>query len=166
MKENFITEIATTWGENISEYFSLLQQHPIRLVSLILDLTIVIYIIVKICLVISVFPILSGMRTLLAGTSVISFVLRSMLMYEGIISPVSLSTRSITRPMLPVAFRFLLSYSENLCPLYSSSFCSLRMKCGTRPMLPSSFFLNDRRASSSKVSSPNFGDTFTRSDLP
>lgn len=48
MKENFITEIATTWGENISEYFSLLQQHPIRLVSLILDLTIVIYIIVKI----------------------------------------------------------------------------------------------------------------------
>lgn len=48
MKENFITEIATTWGENISEYFSLLQQHPIRLVSLILDLIIVIYIIVKI----------------------------------------------------------------------------------------------------------------------
>lgn len=48
MKENFITEIATTLGENISEYFSLLQQHPIRLVSLILDLTIVIYIIVKI----------------------------------------------------------------------------------------------------------------------
>ena len=48
MKENFITEIATTWGENISEYFSLLQQHPIRLVSLILDLTVVIYIIVKI----------------------------------------------------------------------------------------------------------------------
>lgn len=48
MKENFITEIATIWGENISEYFSLLQQHPIRLVSLILDLTIVIYIIVKI----------------------------------------------------------------------------------------------------------------------
>lgn len=48
MKENFITEIATIWGENISEYFSLLQQHPIRLVSLILDLTIVIYIIAKI----------------------------------------------------------------------------------------------------------------------
>ena len=48
MKQNFITEIATIWGENISEYFSLLQQHPIRLVSLILDLTIVIYIIVKI----------------------------------------------------------------------------------------------------------------------
>lgn len=48
MKENFITEIATIWGENISEYFSLLQQHPIRLVSLILDLTIVIYKIVKI----------------------------------------------------------------------------------------------------------------------
>lgn len=48
MKENFITEIATIWEENISEYFSLLQQHPIRLVSLILDLTIVIYIIVKI----------------------------------------------------------------------------------------------------------------------
>ena len=48
MKENFITEIATIWGENISEYFSLLQQHPIRLVSIILNLTIIIYIIVKI----------------------------------------------------------------------------------------------------------------------
>lgn len=48
MKENFITDIVTIWGENISEYFGLLQQYPIKLVSLILDLTIVIFIIVKI----------------------------------------------------------------------------------------------------------------------
>lgn len=48
MKENFITDIVAIWGENISEYFGLLQQYPIKLVSLILDLTIVIFIIVKI----------------------------------------------------------------------------------------------------------------------
>lgn len=48
MKENFITDIVATLGKNISEYFSLLQQYPIKLVSLILDLTIVIFIIVKI----------------------------------------------------------------------------------------------------------------------
>lgn len=48
MKENFITDIVAIWGKNISEYFSLLQQYPIKLVSLILDLTIVIFIIVKI----------------------------------------------------------------------------------------------------------------------
>lgn len=48
MKENFITDIVSIWGKNISEYFSLLQQYPIKLVSLILDLAIVIFIIVKI----------------------------------------------------------------------------------------------------------------------
>lgn len=48
MKENLITEIVTTWGQSISEYFKLLQEQPIKLVSLILDLAIVIYIIVKI----------------------------------------------------------------------------------------------------------------------
>ncbi len=48
MKENFITDIVAVWGKDISEYFSLLQQYPIKLVSLILDLAIVIYIIVKI----------------------------------------------------------------------------------------------------------------------
>ena len=48
MKENFITDITAVWGNNISEYFSMLQQYPIKLVSLILDLAIVIFIIVKI----------------------------------------------------------------------------------------------------------------------
>ena len=48
MKENFITDIVNVWGKNISEYFSMLQQYPIKLVSLILDLAIVIFIIVKI----------------------------------------------------------------------------------------------------------------------
>lgn len=48
MKENFITDIVSIWGKNISEYFGLLQQYPIKLVSLILDLAIVIFIIVKI----------------------------------------------------------------------------------------------------------------------
>jgi len=118
------------------------------------------------CLVISVLPMRSGMRTLLAGTSVISFVLRSMLTNEGMISPVSLSTRSTTLPRLPVSRRFLRSSSENLCSLYSSSFCSLRMKCGTRLTLPSPSFLKERRASSSKASPPKLGDTLTKSDLP
>lgn len=48
MKENFITDIVSIWEKNISEYFGLLQQYPIKLVSLILDLAIVIFIIVKI----------------------------------------------------------------------------------------------------------------------
>lgn len=48
MKENFILNIVTTWGQNISDYISLLQANPIKLVSLILDLTIVIYLIIKI----------------------------------------------------------------------------------------------------------------------
>ena len=69
------------------------------------------------CLVISVLPMRSGMRTLLAETSVISFVLRSMLTNEGMISPVSLSTRSTTLPRLPVSRRFFRSSSENLCSL-------------------------------------------------
>ena len=118
------------------------------------------------CLVISVLPIRSGMRTLLAGTSVISFVLRSMLTNEGVISPVSLSTRSTTLPRLPVSRRFLRSSSENLCSLYSSSFCSLRMKCGTRLTLPSPSFLKESRASNSNASPPKLGVTFTKSDLP
>lgn len=48
MKENFITNIINSLGANISQYISLLQEYPIKLVSLILDLAIVIFIIVKI----------------------------------------------------------------------------------------------------------------------
>ena len=48
MKENFITSIIKSWGEDITQYISLLQEYPIKLVSLILDLAIVIFIIVKI----------------------------------------------------------------------------------------------------------------------
>ena len=44
--------------------------------------------------------------------------------------------------------------SENLCSLYSSNFCSLRMKCGTRLTFPSPSFLKERRASSSNDSPP------------
>ena len=47
MKENFITSIVSTWSNSISEYFKLLQEYPIKLVSLILDLAIVIFIVVK-----------------------------------------------------------------------------------------------------------------------
>ena len=48
MKENFITNIINSLGANISQYISLLQEYPIKLVSLILDLAIVIFIIAKI----------------------------------------------------------------------------------------------------------------------
>ena len=48
MKENFITSIIKGWGESITQYISLLQEYPIKLVSLVLDLAIVIFIIVKI----------------------------------------------------------------------------------------------------------------------
>lgn len=48
MEENFILNIINTWGSDIIDYFKLLQQYPIKLISLILDLAIVIYIIVKI----------------------------------------------------------------------------------------------------------------------
>ncbi len=48
MKENFISNIVTTLGKNVSDYINLLQEYPIKLISLILDLAIVIYIIVKI----------------------------------------------------------------------------------------------------------------------
>lgn len=47
MENNFIYNIISTWGNGVSEYVKLLQEYPIKLVSLILDLTIVIYIIVK-----------------------------------------------------------------------------------------------------------------------
>lgn len=48
MRENFIVNIMRNLGDNIMQYFNLLQEYPIKLISLILDLAIVIYIIVKI----------------------------------------------------------------------------------------------------------------------
>lgn len=48
MKENFITNLVQNWNENVVQYFHLLQENPLKLVSIILDLTIVIFIIVKI----------------------------------------------------------------------------------------------------------------------
>lgn len=48
MGENFIVNIMRNLGDNIMQYFNLLQEYPIKLISLILDLAIVIYIIVKI----------------------------------------------------------------------------------------------------------------------
>ena len=118
------------------------------------------------CGVISVLPMRSGMRMRAAGMSVISLVLRSMLMNEGVISPVALSTKSTILPRLPVSFRAFFSSGVNLCPLYSSSFCSLRMKWGTSRTLPSSSLRKDRRASRLNDSPPKLGVTRTRSDLP
>ena len=48
MEDNFITNAIKIWGNGISEYIELLAQNPLKLVSLILDLAIVIYIIAKI----------------------------------------------------------------------------------------------------------------------
>ena len=48
MKENFITSLVKNFGNSIMQYLSILQENPIKLVSLILDLAIVIFIIVKI----------------------------------------------------------------------------------------------------------------------
>lgn len=48
MKENFITSLVKNCGDSIMQYLSILQENPIKLVSLILDLAIVIFIIVKI----------------------------------------------------------------------------------------------------------------------
>lgn len=48
MENNFIYNIMSNWGNGVSEYFMLLKEYPIKLVSLILDLAIVIFIIVKI----------------------------------------------------------------------------------------------------------------------
>lgn len=48
MENNFIYNIMSNLGNGVSEYLMLLQEYPIKLVSLILDLAIVIFIIVKI----------------------------------------------------------------------------------------------------------------------
>lgn len=48
MKENFITSMIKNWEYNIIQYFSLFQENPIKLVSVILDLSIILFIIVKI----------------------------------------------------------------------------------------------------------------------
>ena len=69
MKENFITSIVSTWSNSISEYFKLLQEYPIKLVSLILDLAIVIFIVVK------MFQIAKGSRALQLIKGIILFIL-------------------------------------------------------------------------------------------
>jgi len=47
MKDNFFTAMNTFWQTNIVEYFETLQANPLRLVSLIIDLAIVVFIIYK-----------------------------------------------------------------------------------------------------------------------
>lgn len=69
MENNFIYNIISTWGNGVSEYVKLLQEYPIKLVSLILDLTIVIYIIVKL------FKIAKDSRVLQLIKGIIFFVL-------------------------------------------------------------------------------------------
>ena len=63
MKENFITSIVSTWSNSISEYFKLLQEYPIKLVSLI------IFIVVK------MFQIAKGSRALQLIKGIILFIL-------------------------------------------------------------------------------------------
>lgn len=48
MKENYVSGIFETTGESISNYFLSLQENPFKLISVILDIAIVIYVIVKI----------------------------------------------------------------------------------------------------------------------
>lgn len=48
MKENYVSEIFETTGESISNYFLSLQENPFKQISVILDIAIVIYVIVKI----------------------------------------------------------------------------------------------------------------------
>ena len=48
MKENYVSEIFETTGESISNYFLSLQENPLKLIPVILDIAIVIYVIVKI----------------------------------------------------------------------------------------------------------------------
>lgn len=48
MRESFFTTINRFWEANIVSYFQTLHENPVRLISLILDLTIVIYLLYKI----------------------------------------------------------------------------------------------------------------------
>ena len=48
MKDNFLVSSIDEWGTNISGYLEMLRNQPLRLVSVILDLAIVIYVIIKI----------------------------------------------------------------------------------------------------------------------
>lgn len=48
MNDNFILDIVTVNIDTISRYIDLLKEHPIRIISLVLDLVIVIYVIYKI----------------------------------------------------------------------------------------------------------------------
>ena len=48
MNENFLVSTIDEWGIGFSDYINILKNQPLRIVSLILDLAIVIYVIVKI----------------------------------------------------------------------------------------------------------------------
>ena len=105
MKENFITSIVSTWSNSISEYFKLLQEYPIKLVSLIFDLAIVIFIVVK------MFQIAKGSRALQLIKGIILFILITWL--SGILNLTIV--HSVLTAFLPsgvIAFLFQL-YSQS-----------------------------------------------------
>ena len=43
MKENLITEALNIWSNDVVNYIELLKQYPIKIISLVLDLAIVIF---------------------------------------------------------------------------------------------------------------------------
>ena len=47
MKDNFFTAMDTFWQVNIVEYIQTLQENPLRLISLMIDLAIVVFLIYK-----------------------------------------------------------------------------------------------------------------------
>ncbi len=47
MKDNFFSALDTFWQINVVEYIQMLQENPLRLISLVIDLTIVIFLIYK-----------------------------------------------------------------------------------------------------------------------
>ena len=78
--------------------------------------------------------------------AITSLVNLSMLIMDGISSPVLELVRLTTRPILPVSSRFFLSSSVNLCP--KNSKCrlgSFLMPCIPTTTLPSSACCKDRR---------------------
>ena len=48
MKENLITEALNIWSNDVVNYIELLKQYPIKIISLVLDLAIVIFFIIKV----------------------------------------------------------------------------------------------------------------------
>ena len=47
MKDNFFSALDTFWQINVVEYVQMLQENPLRVVSLVIDLTIVIFLLYK-----------------------------------------------------------------------------------------------------------------------